>query len=156
MDRHTRITRSRRELDRQISTLAPLREAQLSNAGWIKTIRDSLDMSQAEMANRLSVSQPAVTQLETRELAGSITLDALQRAAEALGCEVVYALVPKGAETTLQSIVETQARRAAEGELAPVIRTMQLEGQGLDSERIEERVHERALAIIRSGTQWRD
>lgn len=51
-------------------------------------------MTGAQMGRRLGISQPSVAGLERAEVAGAITLNTLQRAAEALGCRVVYALVP--------------------------------------------------------------
>jgi predicted DNA-binding mobile mystery protein A len=52
-------------------------------------------MGVAQLAKRLGVTPAAVVQLEKRELAGTVTLESLRKAAEALDCELVYALVPK-------------------------------------------------------------
>ena len=42
----------------------------------------------------MKVHQPRIVELEKAEAKGNITMQSLERAAEALGCRVVYALVP--------------------------------------------------------------
>lgn len=49
-------------------------------------------MSMAELARRAGVSQPTVANWELRERDGRITLATLQRAAEALGADLSYAI----------------------------------------------------------------
>ncbi|MGH7552095.1 MAG: helix-turn-helix domain-containing protein [Longimicrobiales bacterium] len=78
--------------------------------GWIRTVRDALCMSGFQLAWRMGVKQPTVAGLERNERDGTITLDTLRRAAEALGCDVVYAFVPRA---PLLDGVERQAARAA-------------------------------------------
>jgi predicted DNA-binding mobile mystery protein A len=98
------------------------------NAGWIRTIRMALGMSGKQLAERIHVKPPRITELEKAETQGNITLRSLQRAAEAMGCEVIYALVPK---VDLESILKGQAQIAAERNLQNVGHSMQLEKQGL-------------------------
>jgi predicted DNA-binding mobile mystery protein A len=69
--------------------------------------------------------------MERAEAHGNITLRTLRRAAEAMECELVYALVPK---VSLESTLRKQAVSAARHKLAPVDHTMRLEEQGLASE----------------------
>jgi predicted DNA-binding mobile mystery protein A len=67
--------------------------------------------------------------LEKAESKGNITMQSLERAAEALGCRVVYALVPiKPLTTTL----EERALQVAERQLSLIEQTMRLEAQGVD------------------------
>jgi hypothetical protein len=53
----------------------------------------------------------------------------LQRAADALGCDLVYALVPR---QPLEQIVAGRARDVSQDELARVDHTMTLEAQRVD------------------------
>jgi len=78
--------------------------------GWIRAIRDSLGMSGTELAVRMGVGQSTVSGLEHSEVHGTIRLDTLRRAADALGCDLVYYLSPR---TTLEAAVHDQARRKA-------------------------------------------
>jgi transcriptional regulator with XRE-family HTH domain len=63
-------------------------------------------MSALELAARLKVHPSRVGQIEHSEVSGSIQLATLTRAARALECQVVYALVP------VRSLEDTVMRRA--------------------------------------------
>ena len=63
--------------------------------GWVRALRTERGISSRELAKRLGVSQPAVIQAEHHEAAGTISMLTLYRMAEALDCELRYALVPK-------------------------------------------------------------
>lgn len=71
------------------------------------------------------------------------------RAAEALDCTLVYALVPN---TSLEAAVTERARKIAMRELKRVAHTMRLEAQGTDDGDIEARVQ----AYIRDQLSERD
>jgi predicted DNA-binding mobile mystery protein A len=114
------------------------------NAGWIRSIRMALGMSSKQLAERMHVKPPRITELEKAEMHGNVTLKSLQRAAEAMGCEVVYALVPKG---DLESIVKSQAQKAAQRNLENVAHTMRLERQGLSEK-------ENAQQMARMIAEW--
>jgi predicted DNA-binding mobile mystery protein A len=94
--------------------------------GWLRAIREALGMPAAQLARRMEISQSVVLGYELREARGTITLESLDRAAQAMGCRLVYALVPKG---TLESLVDEQSLRSAEKLLAPVLHSMALEAQ---------------------------
>ena len=63
--------------------------------GWVKAIRTALGMSGRELGERMGVSQSTITDLEASEHRGTIQLDSLRRAADALDCELVYSIIPK-------------------------------------------------------------
>jgi predicted DNA-binding mobile mystery protein A len=96
--------------------------------GWIRAIRETLGMTTRQLGERLGVSQPRVVKLEQSEAAGAITMDSLQRAAEALGCRLVYAIVPL---KPLDETIEERVSSIAEQRLASVEQTMRLEAQGV-------------------------
>jgi predicted DNA-binding mobile mystery protein A len=85
-------------------------------------------MTTAQFARRLGVSQPRIVELEQSEASGGVTLNTLQRAAEALGCRLVYALVP---ERPLAETVRERTDLIAERHLASVEQTMRLEDQAV-------------------------
>jgi len=72
------------------------------------------------------VSQPTVVRAEEREVAGTISLQTLQKFADALGCDVVYCLIPR---VPLHQSVEIQARKVASAEAATVAHSLGLEWQ---------------------------
>ncbi len=86
-------------------------------------------MTTAQMAARMGVTQPRVVELEKSEPAGAVTLQSLERAAEALGCQLIYVLVPR---QPLTQTVRARAIRAAEKQYAAIEQTMRLEDQTVD------------------------
>jgi predicted DNA-binding mobile mystery protein A len=80
-------------------------------------MRDALGMSSYQLARRMGFSATRVRQFEQEEVAGSIRLSVLGRAAEALNCRLCYALVPK---EPLEDIVLRQAYRKASARLRAV------------------------------------
>ena len=120
--------RARTALDARLARFNPADFA-APRGGWIRAIRDALGMPAVELGRRLNVTHSAVFELERSERAGTIKLNSLRRAAEALDCTLVYALVPKRG---LDATVRTQAEGIADDELSHVEQTMALEDQAVD------------------------
>jgi predicted DNA-binding mobile mystery protein A len=96
--------------------------------GWVRAIREALGMTAGQLAERMDVSQPSVTRLEKSERDNGARLDTLKRAADALDCDFVYALVPR---RPLDDTVADQARTRAYERVRQVAHTMALEDQAL-------------------------
>lgn len=111
--------------------LADIRVCDRPSEGWIRAIRTSLGMSVRQLAERIGITQQSASRLETNEADDSITLKSLRKAAEAMGCKFVYAIVPH--DGTLQDIVKKQATKKAKELVDPVNHTMQLELQGVSN-----------------------
>jgi predicted DNA-binding mobile mystery protein A len=108
-------------------------------------------MRAEDLATLMGVSQPSLTRLEKSERTGSIRLDTLTRAADALECDVVYALVPR---RSLEDIVQDQARRRALARVGKVAHTMALEDQALDDSKLDARVKMMADFYLNSPGLW--
>jgi predicted DNA-binding mobile mystery protein A len=131
IDQSTSWALARKHLD---SALVPFRRAAAQPRppkGWVRAIRDALGMTSRQLAARMGLAQSTVTALEHGEAAETITLKTLRQAAEALDCQLIYALVPR---TTLEERVRSRARELAEEQLARVDHTMRLENQALRQE----------------------
>jgi predicted DNA-binding mobile mystery protein A len=115
-----------RHLDKRFATLRPLIRNPRPPKGWLRAVRDALGMTTAQLARRIGVTQPRIIELEKAEISGTVTLHSLQRAAEALGCQVIYALVPN---RPLAEVVRARAELIAEKQLVSVRHTMSLEDQ---------------------------
>jgi predicted DNA-binding mobile mystery protein A len=63
--------------------------------GWLRTFRHALGLSLKTVAATLKVSPQAIHQLEKSEAARTISLRQLDAMAGAMGCRVVYAIVPR-------------------------------------------------------------
>ena len=145
---------ARRQLDRRFRhwRALPLEAAARPHAGWVRAIREALGMSTEDLARRMSVSAVAVIKLEDRERRGATTLGALERAADALDCDLVYALVPRH---PLTEQVRRRAEAVARAELAPTLTSMHLEDQGLDAEQVQEALADRVAELTSSRGLWR-
>jgi predicted DNA-binding mobile mystery protein A len=119
-------TLARRRLDERLKGFAGLGAA--PPMGWVRALRDALGVTGAQLARRLNIRPASLSELEKNEASGRITLATLRRAAEALDCTLVYALIPN---TSLESMVEEAAKAAAKKELAAALHTMELEAQGV-------------------------
>lgn len=117
------------QLDRRFAQLADLSQTTRPARGWIKAVREALGMTTTQLAHRLDMAQPSLVELERREKEGAVTMQSLQRAAEAMGCRFVYALVPV---RPLTDTINERADELAERELAAVEQTMKLEAQGVN------------------------
>jgi predicted DNA-binding mobile mystery protein A len=136
MNRRQTAALGRRSLDR---VLAPYRKVATRRPpkGWIRAIRDALGMTAEQLADRMHITQPSVQRLEISEAEDTIQLKTLKRAAEALGCELVYALVPR---QTLRETYDLAARKVALRELGRISHSMALEDQAVDDEDDDERL----------------
>jgi predicted DNA-binding mobile mystery protein A len=144
-----------RHLDKRFTALRPLIKSARPPKGWLRAVRDALGMTTAQLGRRLSVSQPRIVELEQSEVSGSVTLHTLQRAAEALGCRLVYALVP---ERPLTEIVCERAEKVAERRSGAVEHTMRLENQAVQSKRASKELHRQLVEDLlrRPARLWDD
>ncbi|MGI4787209.1 MAG: mobile mystery protein A [Janthinobacterium lividum] len=133
---------ARQHLDARVNNTSSLETLHRPPLGWIKAIREALGMTTAQLAQRLGVSQPAVVILERSEALSRIRLDTLERAAAALDCHLVYALVPN---QPLEVLVQSRRYKIAEGQLAAVEQSMKLENQSIEDKETRQR-HLSAIA----------
>jgi predicted DNA-binding mobile mystery protein A len=130
MTRYTAARAARRSLDARRQRVDAGGMA-APRTGWVAAVRLALGMSSADLGVRLHVSRQAVAAMEASERAGTVRMSTLAAAAEALGCRLVYAIVPLGGGT-LESIVQSQAGRVVDIERAAVAHSMALEDQAVE------------------------
>ena len=124
----------RRIVEKRLQGWRSVRDQQAPPSGWIHAVRGSLGMTSRQLADLLGISQGNVVALEKREAEGKATLESVQKAAQAMGCKLVYALVPATPFENLEAIVDAKAQAAASELLARAEHSMQLEKQGTDAE----------------------
>ncbi len=66
-----------------------------AKAGWLERSRMALLLPMATVAKAMGMSKAAYAVFEKNEKSGAITLRSLKKAAEAMNCELVYAIRPK-------------------------------------------------------------
>ena len=64
--------------------------------GWLRAKRLAQALPQQQLAAKLGIKRQAWAQLETSEAREAISLSSLRRAANVLGYDLVYTLVPRG------------------------------------------------------------
>lgn len=83
-------------MDKKLTILiAAQKGASKPAGGWLRAVRQGLGLAQAGVAKKASLTQQAYAQFERGEARGTLSIGNLQRAAEAMDCELVYYLVPR-------------------------------------------------------------
>jgi predicted DNA-binding mobile mystery protein A len=95
--------------------------------GWVASVRQALGLTLGSIGKRLRTSRQAIQQLQKAEANDRITLGTLRRAAEAMGCELIYALVPK--DGSFSGLAERSTRDRATRNVKSVMHTMMREDQ---------------------------
>ena len=132
-----RNLRSQRDLiEKKIKPWIKLRSEKSPQSGWIKAIRGALGMNTRQLADLLGINQANALRLEQREARGKATLEFIQKAADAMDCKLIYAIVPKDQFADLDEIVSQRAELLAGELVKKVHHTMKLEkqGTGLDTQ----------------------
>lgn len=84
------------DLQKRLPTLAAAQKQAVRPAGgWLRAVRQALGLAQVDVAKNTGVTKQAYAQFERGETRGTLSLGSLQRAAEAMDCELVYYLVPR-------------------------------------------------------------
>ncbi len=105
----------------------PARPAQ----GWVRAIREALGMPANVYAQKLGITGGGLASLEKAEASQTITLASLHKLADALGCELQYALVPR---QSLQEQLRERAAALADAQLRPIAHSMALEDQAVQGQ----------------------
>lgn len=145
MNKSHKLSKSKRKiLDQKVSSLSKLSLVVPKN-GWVKAVREALGLTTAQLGERMGIPSSNITLLENREVNKKTSLETIERAAQAMGCKFVYAIVP---ETSLEDIVRAQAMKSAKAILQEVHHHMKLEKQKVNPENEKEQIKELAEEIL--------
>ena len=144
-----------RQVDRKLEQFRPLLNTPVPRKGWISEIRRALGMSLRQLGARVGVSQAAVSQFEGGEVAGTISLGTLHKAAAALDCEFVYAIVPRH---SLDKVLSARARTVAAKMFERTTHSMHLEHQDVPQAETKKQRDDLAEQLLRDRprTLWDD
>ncbi len=120
-----------RQLDEALAPFRDLRSRPAPRDGWLRTIRETLGMTARQLAARTGKSKTSVLSVERNEVNGAVQLDSLRNLADALDCDVVYAIVPR---TSLRERLNRQACVIASQTVGRVSASMELEDQGVSED----------------------
>jgi len=139
----------------KIDQLIDIKPISRPKEGWIRTLRKTLGMSSPQLATRLDVSKSQASQIERMEIEDRITLKQLRRVADALDCDLVYALVPR---QSIDSMIRDRAKLKAEQLVSKTDMQMKLEAQQLSNEKLQEQVKFETERLVREMPRdlWAD
>lgn len=120
-----------------------VRETSRPNSGWILAMREVSGRTLRESAAKMQVSHQSFAALEKSEAGETITLKKLRQAAEALDCELVYALIPR--KGTIQEYAEAKILQKVRSSLIAIDHSMALENQQTGD--LEEKIREQVEKI---------
>ena len=145
--RHMSVKDAAIRQHRKIVDDAALRLSQMPrlSEGWIKTIRKALGMSGAQLARRAGVTRAAVNASEHKERDGAITIRKMNELAEAMDCDFIYAIVPRGSS---EDLILAQARRKAEKLVRRARGQMALEKQALSESHTQDEIQRVARDMV--------
>lgn len=123
-----------KQLDKKLTTLRPYFHL-MPNRGWIFYIRNALSVSTGNLAKLMGIKQPSVVAMEQREVDKTITLETLEKAANAVGCDLFYAFVPKD---SFEKFIDSKRKELVNRVINETNLTMSLEEQGLSKKDLSE------------------
>jgi len=133
-----------KQLDEKLRPIRKLPSRDVPKGGWIRSLRSALGLAGVDLARRLGIAPSSVAALENSEAAGTVSLNTLRKAAAAMDCELVYAIVPR---SSIAKVLERRATEKADAMLRHVGQSMNLEAQGV----IDDTAHDLSReAIVRS------
>jgi predicted DNA-binding mobile mystery protein A len=138
------------QFERRIKPLRKNLESFRIQNGWIHYVRSVLGMKLSTLARLAKTTSSTVQQAEKREAQNKVTLETLRRMAEAMGCEFVYAFVPK---KEIKDLIKERAYNKAKKILVRADIHMSLEDQKVNQD-FDERVARLANKLIETGEVW--
>ena len=143
---------SRRRLDQRFGRHGDLADLAPPPQGWVRTLRDALGMTSGDLARRMGVHPSRVSAIERGERERTLKLDTLGRVADALNCDLAYALVPR---SSLDGMVDAQARLSAIRHLRNVMAHSRLEDQEVTPDDLEAQIADLAAEFRQRRDLWR-
>lgn len=145
----------RMQLDDALRAYPSAKSATPPRSGWTRGVREALGMTQGQLGARVGVSRQSIQDFEKAEVERRITLDSLDRLARAMGCRLVYSLVPETG--SLDEIRKRRAEHVANAMLTPTTHSMKLEAQGVSKRDLARQKKALVATLLNKsvGSLWR-
>lgn len=134
-----------RQLSSSLAAFEEARKQTRPSRGWLRAVREALGMTLEHVGKMSKVTRQRIQKYENAEANDRITLATLHRVADAMGCELVYAIVPKSG--TLMDLADKQARDLATKRVLAAEHTMALEDQAAG--KIQEAIDDETRQILK-------
>jgi predicted DNA-binding mobile mystery protein A len=134
------------QIERLLSQYRGLIDVKGPRLGWVRAIREALGMSSPQLARRMRIkAAQSVEDMQKDEVSGTIKLRTLSKLAEALDCQLVYALVPR---KPLQELRRDRASVVARLQIGRVSHSMSLEEQRVSAEAEQNELNRRIDKLL--------
>lgn len=141
------LTNQRKILDQRIEHWLQVSDPYPPPSGWIRAVRGALGMSSRQLAKFMGTNHSGVVAIEKREVNGKASLETLQKAAKAMGCRLIYAIIPNELNRSLDEILEKRAMQIAKSIYGRLEHSMRLERQGSSNEEGHEQIQKLASEL---------
>jgi predicted DNA-binding mobile mystery protein A len=136
-----------KQLAESLTSFESARAVVRPRRGWLRAIREATGMSLRQLGRAMKATPQSVASLEKSEERSRITLQSLETAAEAMGCQLVYAIIPKSG--TILDLADGRTRHVAEQHVRAVEHTMLLENQAVG--RVEEKISQETRRLLKGA-----
>ena len=142
------------QIDKKIAPFKAVNNVVVPNVGWISAIRNALNMTMAQLGDKLNMTRQGVKYHEESEVKGSISINTLRDIGEAMDLKLVYGFVPK--DGTIGNLVDKKAIALAKIIVQRTNQNMLLEDQGIYNEKLDRNIEELAKELKRemSKSLW--
>jgi predicted DNA-binding mobile mystery protein A len=134
-----------KQLERALVPFQSAAPVRRPHKGWVRAIREAKGLSSSDMAAKMGASRQLIIQQENAESQERITLKSLRALANALDCDLVYALVPRSG--SLSDLAASQVRNRARNHVIGVEHSMAIESQA--SGHVDEAIEAEARRLAR-------
>jgi predicted DNA-binding mobile mystery protein A len=139
----------------KVNQVLELKKYSRPKEGWIRTLRKALGMSGPQLGHRIGIKRAQISQMERMEIEDRITVGQLRRVAEALDCDLVYALVPR---QSIETMLEKRAITKATALVTKVDAQMTLEAQQLNKDALAKEIRRETKRLLETMPRdlWED
>ncbi|MBS1688008.1 MAG: mobile mystery protein A [Bacteroidetes bacterium] len=143
-----------KQIDKKISSIQAFETLHFQKEGWIRTLRNILNMSMEQLGRKMSITAQGVKKMEGREQERGITLKSLDDVAKAMDMKLVYGFIP--IDGSLEQLIERKAKEMATRIIMRTSNTMKLENQQNSNEYQKAAIEELADELKRTipGKLW--
>ena len=98
---------ARRKLDKELRFYRQAARQKNCTQDLLRAVRQALGVPVAEITRTLGLDRSVLFALEQSEARGTISMKSMERVASAMGCKLVYAIVPLAGQT-LEEMAEVR------------------------------------------------
>ena len=124
-------------IEKKIHPWKKLRTNKRPPSGWLKAVRGALGINTRQLAKRCGVQHSSILKIEKNETQDKASIESLKKIANAMNCQLIYAIVPKTGYSSLEEIINYQTQLLAYKLMKQVDHTMKLEAQGTSPKEIQ-------------------